>query len=392
MRVLHISTTDGGGAGMCSLRIHQSLLAAGISSKYLVLHNTQHAKEEYEFGYYRNMVLRAISKLLRAVHLTITQRNKVEYLARQNDTTYTLPVSGIDITKCELVDWADIIHLHWVNGYVDYPSFFKNVKKPIVWTLHDENLFYGIAHLGKKVLESDPLELKYREIKRESVKAAQNITIVFLSQMMRKRFSGEDIIARRKSVVINNSVDTELFRPYDREKMRQKYGIDFNKEVCVFIAMNIADSNKNLDMLSRVLFEENPNAIILAIGSNPSGREWVNVRTLGLLKDPVDISKVLSCADYMAMPSYQEAFSQCPMEAMACGIPVVAFPVSGTVELINDTNGVVCVDFTKESLKAGIHKIKSSEYDANVIRQGMIDKFSPGAIAQQYISLYNEII
>ncbi len=377
---------------MCSLRIHQSLISAGISSKYLVLHNTQNIEEEYEYGYYRNLIYRAISKLLRWLHLTVTQRNKVEYLARQNETSYTLPVSEIDITKCALIEWADVIHLHWVNGFLDYPSFFKKVNKPIVWTLHDENLFYGIAHLKKKVLAGNPLEIKYRDIKRYSVKAASNLTIVFLSQMMKERFADEDIIAGRKSVVINNSVDTYCFCPCDRKEMRQKYEIDLNQEVCVFIAMNIADSNKNLDMLSEVLFEDNPNALILAIGSNPYGREWVNVRTLGLIKDPVAISEILSCADYMAMPSYQEAFSQCPMEAMSCGIPVVAFPVSGTTELINETNGVVCEDFSKESLKVGIERIKSSRYDANAIRQGMIDNFSPGAIARQYISLYKEII
>ena len=29
------------------------------------------------------------------------------------------------MTKFKWVEWADIIHLHWVNDYLDYPSFFK---------------------------------------------------------------------------------------------------------------------------------------------------------------------------------------------------------------------------------------------------------------------------
>ena len=34
-----------------------------------------------------------------------------------------------------------IIHFHWINTFIDVPSFFKYNKKPVVWTLHDMNPF-----------------------------------------------------------------------------------------------------------------------------------------------------------------------------------------------------------------------------------------------------------
>ena len=46
----------------------------------------------------------------------------------------------------------DIIHLHWIGGFVDIPTFFKHVKKPIIWTLHDMNPFQGGFHYKDDVL------------------------------------------------------------------------------------------------------------------------------------------------------------------------------------------------------------------------------------------------
>lgn len=76
---------------------------------------------------------------------------------------------------------------------------------------------------------------------------------------------------------------------------------------------------------------------------------------------------------------------------MACGLPVVAFPVSGTEELVNERNGVVCDDFTAEALRHGIETLMSRHYDSAEIRQDMVKRFPPNAIAQKYIDFYNDM-
>ena len=65
---------------------------------------------------------------------------------KQLHIALSLPTSIFDVSKSNLVKEADIIHLHWVGDFVDLPSLSKKVNKPIVWTLHDENLFCGIRH------------------------------------------------------------------------------------------------------------------------------------------------------------------------------------------------------------------------------------------------------
>jgi len=50
----------------------------------------------------------------------------------------------------------DIIHLHWISGFIDYPSFFKSIPShiPIVWTLHDMNTpsqLFTLAQTAKAI-------------------------------------------------------------------------------------------------------------------------------------------------------------------------------------------------------------------------------------------------
>ena len=70
----------------------------------------------------------------------------------------------------------------------------------------------------------------------------------------------------------------------------------------------------------------------------------------------------------------------------------MAFHVSGMSEMIDDNNGIVCEDFTEDSLIKGIHEVFKRRYDPNVIRQNVLSKFSPDVIASSYISVYNKYL
>lgn len=393
MKVLHISTSDTAGAGLCCLRIHKAMLDHGINSKMVVLIRTSRmVPEVYQYGSIFDKIYRYLSKAFRLLGLTITVRNKLMRLARIYKTTYTSPLSYIDLSRCDLVKWADIIHLHWVNNYLDYPSFFKEVNKPIVWTLHDENLFYGIAHHHKSILFNNQLEIIYREIKQNSILKAKNLNIVFLSHMMQNTFGHNCLVKDRLQTVINNSVDGSVFFPLDKNTMREKYGLNKHKIIFLFIANDICDPNKGLDILSQSISEMNEERImILAIGNNTGKRTWPQTQCIGGVYDNRILREYISLADYFALPSYQEAFSQSPLEAMACGIPVLAFPVSGTEELINENNGIICEDFTINGLKRGIEVIIRQKYDSSIIRENVLTRFSPDAITEQYLAFYNLI-
>ena len=104
------------------------------------------------------------------------------------------------------------------------------------------------------------------------------------------------------------------------------------------------------------------------------------------------MSIAYSCADYFVMPSMKEAFAQTPIESMACGVPAIVFPVSGTDELITPINGIRTKGFTSKDLEEAITMALSTQYSSKAIRDDMIYRFSPVVIAKKYISFYNNML
>ena len=292
------------------------------------------------------------------------------------------------------VEWADVIHLHHVGDYIDYPSFFGGIgRKPVVMTLHDENFFYGLAYYESHLQREHPLERYYAELKRKAFAQAQNMGIVLLSEYFREKFHGHQLLQGNEVRVINNAVDTTVYKPIPKTDARQRLGLSTDDTLIVFSAFVVSDQRKGLDKLSEAVARiGNPRIRIVAAGQNIHHRSWPNVIEMGYKATAEALCEVLSAADFFALPSSQEAFALAPMQALACGLPVVAFPVSGTAELINERNGVVCRDFTVEALQEGITTLMGRPYDGAAIRQDMVNRFSPEVIARKYCCLYHDLM
>lgn len=393
MRVLHICTFDRGGAGLCCLRIHQTLLNQGIDSNVLVMEKSSKDGRVVEYGKYISICRKIFNKILRTIGVELTDYNKVFNKSVATHQCFTIPTSWIDISKHPLVKKADIIHLHWINNFVDYPSFFKKVGKPCVWTLHDENLFLGICHYQKDRETAGELERKYYQRKLQYISEISKLGIVFLSSMMYEQYCTNEVVSGRKLTIVNNAVDYNRYHPIDKKKARKYFNINDDSIVFSFVSASLSDPRKGLDKLVEALSMLNdPRIKILAVGDIADYHIPAMVQAVGGIHDSEIMSMAYSCSDLFVMPSRQEAFAQAPLEAMSCGIPVVVFPVSGTKELITEDNGVLCNGFSVEDLKDGICKAMSHSYHGDIIRNDTIKRFSPESIAKKYIAFYKEVI
>lgn len=396
LKVLHICTSDNGGAGLCCVRIHKALLEQGINSRVLFLRKTR----TNDFGVYESKKYKLVftfwrifNRLLRIIHLDITDYNKVISLSKKINIACNIPTSIIDVTNHPLVKWADIIHLHWIDNFVDYPSFFEKIDKPIVWTQHDEGLFSGVYRFSDGKEFNSPLEDRFYPIKYKAVHNAKQLGIVFLSKMMYDRFHDDKMISGRKSTIINNPVDCKSFSPVDKKVARNKMNIPEDALVFSFVAYNIMDPRKGLVDLSKTIKRMKlKNAWIMAVGGTDGYKNLPYVHPVGRLNGPEDLSTAYSCADFFVMPSKKEAFAQTPIESMACGIPAIVYPFSGTDELITPINGIRTKGFTPKDLEEAITKALSTQYSSKAIRDDMTYRFSPEVIAKKYICFYNNML
>lgn len=383
---------DFNGAGLCAYRICKAQRALGLDSRMVVLrkkHNDSFITEYGGMKYFLHSVLHKTKKLF-YIHDDL---NACRALAKKHNAVYTLPVSPIDLTSLKVIREADIIHLHWVGGFLDYRTFFDYFKdKPIVCTLHDQNLLYGLANIEQQRLADNPLERKYYNMKLEQLKKVKRLGVVFLSNMIYELFGKHEMIDLARKRIIYNLVEHEEYQPRPKSEARKRLGLSEEEKVFAFCACNIHDPLKGLSVLSEALLRIDASYKILAIGKNRSKMVWPNVMEVGRISDQEAMSWVLSAADYFCMPSFKENFAQAPIEAMACGLPVIAFPCSGTSELITPINGVRCDDFTVDALEKGIRKALQTEYDAAAIRKDVIARFSPQKIATDYLDFYNELL
>ena len=392
MKVVQINKLDTDGAGLCCYRIHRSLISRGVDSSMLVAKKTVQdstVRAYNKFLYFCMLVSQTLSRLFGA------EKSMNESVKKSDGVKgfYSLPTSFSFLHNDKAIKDADLVHIHWVNCFLDYPSFFSKVEKPVVMTLHDENLFYGIAHYERNVLRDNEVEKKYYDLKLKSISGIKKLGIVFLSKMMYDKYKDHEIIRNAKTTIIHNSVDCSLFNIKDRDSARKKFGINPDEKVFIMVANVITEERKGLlvaiDAIEKLGIS---NARILAVGNNPTNFTHRNVITTGPIRNAEELSYAYSSADYFIMPSMQEAFAQTPIEAMACGVPAIVFPVSGTEELMNDTCGVRCSGFKVEDLMDGIGKAMDTNYEKDKIREYVSLNFSPEHIADMYIDFYKTLM
>lgn len=408
MKVLHIATMDHGGAGIAARRIHEALLKQSVESRMLVRFkysddDTIKAAQPNRGLYVTpsNILRRKVEQVMRRRGKCLTEvercERQMESLDRHYGAAFTMPLSNYDLTKHPLVQQADIIHLHWIENFVDYQSFFQRVDKPIVWTFHDENIAFGGFHYSDEAMRlKDPfveIERQFVKIKKEALTLNRNIHMVALSKQMEQFYHNHAIQPIYSISIIHNGLQPDCFQILDKKYCRQILGIHANRTVVCFCVSELTEKRKGLEVLVKALEQLNNTYItLLCVGKGDLPKSSVDIIGTGPVHNPRLLSVAYSASDLFVMPSYQEAFAQTPLEAMACGCPVVAFPCSGTEELINVNNGIRCPDFTAESLAAGIQKALATHYDREAIRKDVIERFNISKIAGQYIDLYKSIL
>lgn len=410
MKVLHITYTDAGGAGIAAMRIHQSLRLQGIDSSMLVAEKTTNddtvfTAESYFVPSYkpsRNKFIRKFIKIARKRGYLLDSKEHYEYLLKSipspHRTFFTSPLSYYKLHQHPAVIEADIIHLHWIANFIDYPSFFPTIKKPIVWTLHDENLAYGGFHYGREREHYYPyyasVEDAYCKIKQSSLKQCERINVVALSKMMKNFYTSRSFLSDRPTTIIHNGIDTDIFHPIDKSIGRKIYHIPENRYVIVFCCVSLNDKRKGLAELIDAIERLNREDItLICIGSGHiETKSPVDIRYIGPIYNPYLLAMTYSCGDMFAFPSFQEAFAQTPLEAISCGLPIVAFPCSGIEELVHEKNGIVSKDFSVAALTHSIKEVSLKTYDINTLHDDIVHRFNSNVIASQYSDLYNRVI
>lgn len=329
---------------------------------------------------------------------------------------------GLDISNNQLVNDADILHLHWINfGFLSLNSIKKIGKnrKPIVWTLHDMWAFTGGCHHSGtcehyqntcgncvnflKNPSANDLSNQILQNKKASF-SELNLSIVTCSKWLANRAQKSSLFKSLNIISIPNPIDIQLFEPKSKVDSKNNLKLKAEKKYILFAAMNASATNKGYQYLKQaieILVAKigNQEIELLIFGkANKADFEDLplNVNFLGQLTDQQQIINAYNAASAFVIPSLEENLPNTIMEAMACGTPAVGFEIGGIPEMIDHKkNGYLAKYKDATDLANGIeYVLYGTDYEllCQSARKKVVENYAEEVVAKQYEKLYQSIL
>jgi glycosyltransferase involved in cell wall biosynthesis len=312
---------------------------------------------------------------------------------------YAIPQINSFKPFLESVKANDLIHVH---GHPYLSSLLaskiaKKYSKPLVLTQHNTFIEYNNFW--------DNLEkLNDLAIGKQVIKEADKIIVVSNATKNYVLSLGAD---PEKIHVLHNGVDLNRFRPLTgiKDEMREKLGIIEDANVVLTVRRLVYKNG--IDTLiesAKTAIKKNPKLVYVVVGKGPDFKEvkakiehlgiQKNFKLAGFVSDE-DLPVYYNVADFFVLPSKSgEGLPLVALEAMACGLPVIATNVGGTSEVMNGDYGKlvppnspeVLADVTLDFSHRGLSALKTD------LRKMVEQKFSWERNVEKLLEIYEELI
>ena len=306
---------------------------------------------------------------------------------------YTLNLTSkiVDTVKYEELD---ILHMHYAIPHATSAVLARQIlagegiQVPVVTTLHGTDI---------TLIGQDP---SFAPVVNYSINQSDGVTAVseYLRSETRKSC---EITADIE--VIPNFIDTDRFRPLKKDHF--KAALCPNGEQLLVHVSNFRPVKRAVEVVEifNRLVERGHTAKLLLVGDGPDrvpaehrARELGVIDDIRFLGKQEPVEEILSIADVFLMPSGSETFGLAALEAMSCGVPVVASNIGGLPELVTEgESGFLCelgdieafTDRTSALLTEDDLRSRMSE----AARQRAVDEFDIGNIVPRYEAYYETV-
>jgi glycosyltransferase involved in cell wall biosynthesis len=375
LNYLILSASDlNGGAAIAAYRLHDGLRRVGHASRMLVESKLSADEDVVAFSAEPSPPRRFTGALARPAR---TDRSA---------TLFTVPWMGQAVEEHPLVEWADVINVHWVARFVTPLSLraLRATGKPVIVTLHDERAYTGGCHYAAgcdgflRSCESCPqLVPEFQEFARAAHQLAAACLpgaplpdVVAPSRWLAGEAARSAMLRSCATHVIPYGIDLAVFRPSDRAAAKAALGFPPDGRVVLVGSQNLADPRKGADLLANaaatLLGQERFAAaaregklVFAAFGKAPSVTPpgQVALRALGELSRSEDLVAAYNAADLFVCPSREDNLPNTVMEAMACGVPVLGTRIGGIPDMVDDgTDGFLVPAEDAPALAAALER------------------------------------
>jgi len=290
---------------------------------------------------------------------------------------YTLALAGA-LERAIREEHLEILHTHYAIPHAVAAELAAEGRIPLVHTLHGTDV---------TLLGIDPA---YQTLTARALRKAAAVTAVShnLAQQAQRAFGVSP-------QVIYNAVDTQRFRPNPQAK--RFYAAQ--DEFLLVHASNFRAVKRVGDIVHVFAkIRQKIKARLVLVGSGPERTEALSIaHNLGVdhsvtsLATAQNPEEVIGAADVFLLASEYEGFGQSGLEALACGVPVVATQVGGIPEWLTPEVGRLVAFGDLEAFAQTVVELLTSPNLAQMreaARNHAQAHFNPEHITHQYEQVY----
>ena len=442
LRVLHINTQDqGGGAAQVAQNLVGGLRTRNVSAwlavgkKYTAFDWVLQIPTQNNQSYWAQMCLwlekklspwdirvRGVGRARRLLRELALGPDAINYWRKVEAFHYPASYALASLPS----QIPQIMHAHNLHDhYFDLRALpLLSAQQPLLMTLHDSWLLSGnCAHSFScerwktgcghcpdihipPGLSRDTTAVNWQ--RKQRIYAKSQLYIATPSQWLMKQVEQSILAAAiTEARVIPNGVDTTLFCPGDQIAARRSLGIAENMDVLLFAANGIR-GNAFKDYASLHLAIEliakrrSPSArplLVLALGEAGQTEVWANTQLqfIAHTDNMQQLVQYYQAADLYVHASKADTFPNTVLEAMACGIAVVASHVGGIPEQVSDgITGLLVAPENSQALAIAIETLLAQETLRSTMgqagRKRVLGEFQLSQQIDRYLEWYEAIL
>lgn len=404
MKIVNISTYANGGAGNAAYRLHIGLnQRANLESLFLQIDpciSQEYLNNNVKIAYHKHSFMDRIERKL-GIDFENTYKKKIDKISNSYEVA-SFPRTYYKLEDTSYIKDADIVNLHWISFFLNYPTFFKNVQKPVVWTLHDMNAFQGMFHyeydqiINKKAIGH--FDKKIYKQKSKWIHQCSNLTIVCPSKWLKDKSENSEILGRYPHYLIPYGLNLQNYPKLEKIKAKENKSVNNGLKTILFISNGIEIYRKGFDILSNsfAILNKIPFNLITVGGKKIEIRNnLINHIHYDYINDISDLNIIYSAADLTVIPSREDNLPNVLLESFINGTPVLGFNNSGMREYIKTGfNGILAEEINSSILTKSINDFLNNKYSFNsdLIREYAELNFSESLQTERYISLYKQLL
>jgi glycosyltransferase involved in cell wall biosynthesis len=404
LSVLQVNASDtGGGAEVVSLALHRGFRARGVDATLAVGLARTNEQGVFAIGEHRSRRARALRDPAVALDL----------LRGHEDFRFPASHGVLELAPHP----PQILHLHNLHGgYFDLRALPELASpQPTIVTMHDEWLYTGHcaytldSERWRDACGSCPHLDTYPALRVDGTaenrrrKAAlyerTRFHVVCPSTWLLERAQASILAPAMESArIVPNGVDLELFEPGDRDEARTRLGLPLDAFVIVFAAQGArTNPYKDFSTLKLAIDATGLRAVAIALGE-ASDEESLGRATLHSepFVDRESVAVYLRAADLYVHATRADNHPLAVLEALACGVPVVASRVGGIPEQLTEETGVLVEPLDPKALAGAILELADDpERRARMGAAAAADaraRFGLERQVEAYLDLYAELV